>query len=63
VFAGVRKYRKLAGLTMEELAEKADLNSVYIGQIERAFKVPSIEGFLKISKALKVPLRKILDEL
>jgi len=60
---GVRKYRKLAGLTMEKLAEKADLNPVYIGQIERGFKVPAIDALLKIAKALEVKVRDLLENL
>lgn len=61
--AGVRKYRKRAGLTMEELAEKANLNPVYVGQIERAFKVPSVECLSRLAKALNVKVRHLLENL
>jgi transcriptional regulator with XRE-family HTH domain len=60
---GVRKHRKLAGLTQEKLAEKVDLNPVYVGQIERGFRVPTVDVLLRISKALNVRLRDIVDEL
>ena len=48
---------------MEKLAEKADLNSVYIGQIERGFKVPTIDVLLRIAKVLKVNLRDLVENL
>ena len=60
---GVRKYRKLAGLTQEKLAEKVELNPVYIGQIERGSKVPTIDVLLRIAKALKVRLRDLVKDL
>jgi transcriptional regulator with XRE-family HTH domain len=60
---GIRKYRKLAGLTQEKLAEKVDLNPVYMGQIERGYKVPTVDVLLRVAKALKVRLRDIVNEL
>lgn len=60
---GIRKYRKLEGLTQERLAEKVDLNPVYMGQIERGYKVPTVDVLLRIAKALKVRLRDIVYEL
>ena len=60
---GIRKYRKRAGLTQERLAEKVDLNPVYLGQIERGYKVPTVDVLLRLSKALKVRLRDIVDEM
>lgn len=50
-------------MTLEKLAEKADLNPVYIGQIERGYKVPTFDAMLRIAKALKVRLRDIVEEL
>lgn len=60
---GIRKYRKVQGLTQERLAEKVDLNPVYMGQIERGYKIPTVEVLLRIAKALKVRLRDIVHEL
>ena len=48
---------------MEKLAEKADLNPVYVGQIERGFKVPTIDVLLRIAKVLKVNLRDLVENL
>ncbi len=60
---GVRKHRKLLCLTQEKLAEKVDLNPVYLGQIERGYKVPTVDVLLRIAKALRVRLRDIVSEL
>ena len=61
--AGIRKYRKRLRLTQERLAEKVDLNPVYVGQIERGFRVPTVDVLLRIAKALKVRLRDIVRDL
>jgi transcriptional regulator with XRE-family HTH domain len=60
---GIRKYRKLAGLTQERLAERIDINAVYMGQIERGYKVPTVDVLLRIARALKIHLRDIVSEL
>ena len=53
----IRHYRKKAGLTQETLAELADLNPKYLGEVERGEKIISIEALLRISKAAGVPIR------
>jgi transcriptional regulator with XRE-family HTH domain len=60
---GIRKYRKLERLTQEKLAEKVSLNPVYMGQIERGYKIPTVDALLRIAKALNVRLRDIVHEL
>jgi transcriptional regulator with XRE-family HTH domain len=60
---GIRKYRKLEELTQEKLAEQVDLNPVYVGQIERGYKVPTVDVLLRIAKVLKVRLRDIVNDL
>jgi transcriptional regulator with XRE-family HTH domain len=59
----VRKHRKAAGLTQEKLAEKIDINPVYLGQIERGYKVPTIDVLLKLAKALAVRVRNLVEDL
>lgn len=60
----IQKYRKLNHLTQEALAEKAELSTSYIKQIEskRTFKNISYETLLKLSLALQVPIRDLFDE-
>jgi transcriptional regulator with XRE-family HTH domain len=60
---GIRKYRKRAGLTQEKLAERIDINPVYMGQIERGYKVPTVDVLLRLARVLKVRLRDIVKEL
>ena len=52
----IRFYRKKANLTQEKLAEKADLNPKYLGEIERGEKIISIEALLRIAKAVKISI-------
>jgi transcriptional regulator with XRE-family HTH domain len=52
-----------AGFTQEKLAEKADLHPVYISQVERADRAITIDSLLKITKALSIRLRDVVDDL
>lgn len=61
--ANVRKFRKEREMTQEELAEKANLHPVYISQVERADRAVTIDTLLKITKALGVKLRDVVDDL
>ena len=54
----IRRYRKQAEFTQEELAERVDLNPKYLGEVERGEKIISIEALLRIAKAVKVPTGK-----
>ena len=47
----------------EKLAERIDINPVYMGQIERGYRVPTVDVLLRIARALKVHLRDIVSEL
>jgi len=50
----IRKARTKAGLTQEQLAERADLHTNYYARVERGEENPSYETIEKIVKALKV---------
>lgn len=56
----IRQARRRAGLTQEQMAERADLHPVYISQIERGTKAVSIEALWKLSKALRVAMSAFL---
>jgi transcriptional regulator with XRE-family HTH domain len=58
----IRLHRKEAGLTQEKLAERADLNPKYLGEIERGEKIISIEALLRIAKAVKTPIRQFFRD-
>jgi transcriptional regulator with XRE-family HTH domain len=59
----IRTRRRRARLSQEKLAEKADLNRNYIGEIERAEKSITLETLEKIAKALGVRVRDLVDQL
>lgn len=52
----VRDLRKKRGLTLEELASLANMSYVYLNEIERAKRNPSLKVINRIAKALKVSL-------
>ncbi len=60
----LKEARIKAGYTQEVLAEKAEIGTVYLGEIERGIKMPSLNVFIKIVIALGISADYILrDEL
>ncbi len=59
----VAYYRKLKGLTQEQLAERMNVGTSFIGQIEAVNinKTISLNTLFRISKALEVPPHKFLE--
>lgn len=49
-------------LTQEQLAEKIDCSSVYIGYIERGLLCPTIYQFLKIANALNINMNEFFKD-
>lgn len=58
----IRKYRRIADLTQEQLAEKCDCSTSYIGQIENARSKPSVEALVNIANALGVTVDQLLKK-
>lgn len=58
----VRYYRKLKGISQEDLATLSDLHRTYIGAIERGERNVSLNNVEKISKSLGVPIVALLME-
>jgi transcriptional regulator with XRE-family HTH domain len=56
----IRDIRKSAGLTQEELAEKAGFHSSYIGGLERAEKNITLRNLEKVATALNVEIYDLL---
>jgi transcriptional regulator with XRE-family HTH domain len=52
-----------AGLSQEQLAEKANLARNYIGNIERAEYKVTVETLAQIAKALKVRVRDLVSDI
>ena len=58
----IRKYRHLAGMTQEELAEYSNLSVNYLSKIESEKKQNvSIEKLVDICNALDISVEEILD--
>ncbi|HOO62936.1 MAG TPA: helix-turn-helix transcriptional regulator [Synergistaceae bacterium] len=51
----IRKLRLQRGYTQKELAENAGITQEYLSAIERGSRVPSLEVFLLLAEALRVP--------
>ena len=56
-------YRKLCGMTQEELAERCGLSAGYISQLEgpNSFFCPSIKTLFIIAEVLNIPMFKLVD--
>lgn len=58
----IRKFREIKKLRQEDLAEKTDLTTNYIGMIERGEKIPSLETFINILNSLGVLADMVLSD-
>ncbi len=61
VGSNIRACRTDAGLTLEQLAEKADLSWPYLSEIERGRENISLDKLVKIAQALDVRLSKLVE--
>jgi transcriptional regulator with XRE-family HTH domain len=59
----VRSLRKRRGLSQETLAEVCGLSRNYISDIERGVRNPGLLVMVALAKALKVPLRELVEEI
>lgn len=58
----IRKFREIKKLRQQDLAEKTDLTTNYIGMIERGEKIPSLETFINILNSLGVSADMVLSD-
>ena len=56
----IRQQRKAKKYTLEQLAEKLDVSTTFIGQIERAKGIPSLETLVKIANVLEISTDSLL---
>ena len=60
----LREARQAKGYTQHALAKMANIGDVYLGEIERGLKMPSLNIFIKLIEALDISADYILrDEL
>jgi transcriptional regulator with XRE-family HTH domain len=58
----IREYRRKRSLTLEQLAQAADLSVSFLSEIERGLAQPSFASIKKIRKALGVSLLSVLGQ-
>lgn len=56
----VRQLRDSHRLSQEALAEKADLNRTYLGEVERGIATPSLATINKIAQAFDLPTSDLI---
>ena len=57
----IQGLRQKAGITQQQLAEKADLSIKYLGEIERGLANPSLSSLVNLAAALEITLPEILE--
>lgn len=57
----IRKLRIREGLSQQQLAEKAKLDLTSVSEIESGLRNPSLKTLYKISLALKVSLKELVN--
>ncbi len=57
----IKKYRKLKGLTQENLADNIDIGINHMGKIEIAYSKPSFDTIIDIANALDISLKELFD--
>ena len=65
VRVNIRKYRKMRGYTMQELADKTGLTHGYVRDLEclTIDKTPLLETIGKFADALEIDIRQLFDEI
>ena len=59
----IKLLRNKAGLTQEELAEKANISVDYLGKIEKNINNPGLQSLIKLKIALNTNLTEIFKDL
>jgi transcriptional regulator with XRE-family HTH domain len=60
--ANVRQYRKLSGMSQEELALEAGMKRSYVSDLERGTRNPSVRALGRLAAALRVEPQALLQE-
>ena len=58
----IRECRRKHNLTLVQLAEKCDISSNFLGQLERGKNIPSLKTLIKIANILEVSIDGLLFE-
>lgn len=65
VRTNIKKYRKIRGLTMQQLADKCDFSHGFIRDLEslKITKRPRLDSLGRIANALNIDIRQLFDEI
>lgn len=58
----IRKWREASGLSLNRLAERTRLSRQMLSFVESGQRIPTIETAARISRALGVPLSRLVTE-
>ncbi|HEX3334591.1 MAG TPA: XRE family transcriptional regulator [Acidimicrobiales bacterium] len=58
----LREERTRAGLTLDQLAQRADLSSAHLSRLESGERQPSVAALIALSRALGVSMSTLLGE-
>jgi transcriptional regulator with XRE-family HTH domain len=58
----IRVYRKRMKLSQEKLAEKADLSTTFVSDLERGRVNVAVDSLLRIANALGVQVKDIIQD-
>lgn len=61
VGTALRYYRNLSKMTQNQVAEKADINEKYYGEIERNVSSPTVNYLEKICRAIGVDMGQVIS--
>jgi len=57
----VKKYRNLRGISQEKLSEMLEVNSKFIGHVERFERRVSLKRLIKIAEILEIELKELFE--
>ncbi|HEV2452487.1 MAG TPA: helix-turn-helix transcriptional regulator [Streptosporangiaceae bacterium] len=60
--AFIRSQRRLAGLSLRQMAELTSLSNPYLSQVERGLHQPSVRVLKLISEALNISAEALLEQ-
>ena len=58
----IQEVRKSRGLTQSELAQKVNLSTKYVSNIECGFKMPKLNTFVSLANALESDANSLLSD-
>jgi len=56
----VRKYRKLRGMTQEQLGLETEMERSYVSDLERGTRNPSVRAVERLARALEIEPHQLL---